>query len=104
MAGVFALSFLGRCRCFICCDFVLLFVLCCDFGWLWKDGNPMGAVWWGGAYIACSAERNRFKLHIISLHILLLPSREPALRPKPHLERYRSPPSEIPRQDETVLQ
>jgi len=44
MAGVFALSFLGRCRCFICCDFVLLFVLFCDFGRLGKDGNPMGVV------------------------------------------------------------
>jgi len=46
MAGVGAAPFLGRCRCFLCCDFVLRFVsiLFCDFGRVWKDGNPMGVV------------------------------------------------------------
>jgi hypothetical protein len=44
----------------------MLCFLFCDFGNVWKDGNPMGVVWRGGAYIACSAERNRYKLHIIS--------------------------------------
>jgi len=65
--GSYALSSLERRRCSLCHDFDLLFVcfvLFCDFGRCWKDGNPMGAVW-RGAYMACSAERNRLKLHII---------------------------------------
>jgi len=43
--GSGALSSLDRCRCSICCDLDLLFVLFCDFGRYWKDGNPMGVVW-----------------------------------------------------------
>jgi hypothetical protein len=30
-----------------------------------RDGSPMGVVQRGGVQIACSVERNRFKLHII---------------------------------------
>jgi len=33
----------------------------------------MGVVWQGGAYIACSAERNRLKLHIIHSNTPNLP-------------------------------
>jgi len=66
--GSYALCSLERRRCSLCHDFDLLFVcflLFCDFGRCWKDGNPMGAVWRGGAYMASSAERKRLKLHII---------------------------------------